>query len=294
MKKVEFQKVIPDAESSFTAVSCNSKYFDSPLHFHPEFEVILIEQSDGLLFCGDYVGKYQPGDIGVFGKNLPHLYLSDNRFYKEDCKERCKATYIQFKEEVLPLNYKQMPGFHTIHHLLSEAERGIYFTSKGKEKLIELIRSIPKIKGLEKVISLYTLLDILGESGEHTLLASHNYRNNDISQDAVYQKVVTHINKYYQRKITLQELADVTCMERSALCRRFKQIAGKTLFEFLNEVRIAYACKLIANSDLKISIIAYDCGFNDIAHFNSLFKIYTNHTPKSYRNFFQKEMEKES
>ena len=288
MKKIEFEKILPDVDSSFKAAIFDLKYFTSPLHFHPEFEIVLIEQGDGLCFCGDYVGKFQPGDISIFGKDLPHFYLSNSMFYREDCQERCRSICLQFKEEVLPQNYKQMPGFKAIYYLLSEAQRGIYFTPKGNEKLIELIRSMPELKGFEKVMRLYNILNILGESNEYNILASNNYRNNDISQDPVYQKVVSYINTYYQREITLEELANVSCMERSALCRRFKKITGKTIFEFLNEVRIAYACKLIANTDFKISLIAYDCGFNNIAHFNSLFKAHTNHTPKSYRSFFQK------
>ena len=287
MENTEFEKVIPDNESSFKASVFNKKHFTSPWHFHPEFEVVMIEQGDGLCFCGDYTGKFYPGDIGVFGKNLPHFYLSDNRFYKDDCKEGCKSIYIQFREEILPADYKHMPGFKAMHHILKESERGISLSSGGNEKLIELIRSLPDIKGFEKVMKLYTLLDVLGKSTEYTLLASHNFRNNDFSQDAVYQKVILYINKHYQREITLEELADIACMNRSALCRRFKKIAGKTIFEFLNEFRIVYACKLIANTDLNISTIAYDCGFNNIAHFNSLFKTHTNHTPKSYRNYFQ-------
>ena len=286
MKKLTFEKIIPDNESSFKATIFEEKYFSSPLHFHPEFEIILIEKGDGLCFCGDYVGRFQPGDIAVFGKGLPHFYLSDNRFYKEDCEEICQSICIQFKEELLPLDYKQMPGFKSIYHILKEAERGVYFFSKGNKKLIELIRSIPKTKRFEKIIQLYTILNILGESNGYTVLASYNYQNNDISQDTVYQKVITYINKHYQQEVTLEELADSVCMNRSALCRRFKKVAGKTIFEFLNEFRIAYACKLIANTDNKISTIAYDCGFNNLAHFNSLFKTYTNHTPKSYRNYF--------
>ena len=293
MKQVEFEKVMPDDESSFKAAIFDYKYFTSPLHFHPEFEVVLIEQGDGLCFCGDYVGKFSAGDIGIFGKNLPHFYLSDNRYYKEDCNEKCKSIYIQFREEVLPSDFKQMPGFKAIYHLLLAAERGISCKSNGNVKLVELIRSLPKTKGFEKMLRLYTMLNILSELSGHTILASYNFKNNDISQDVVYQKVILYINNHFQREITLDELADVACMNRSALCRRFKKIAGKTIFEFLIEFRIAYARKLIANTDFNISTIAYDCGFNNIAHFNSLFKIYTNHTPKSYRNFFQAETKNE-
>jgi len=291
MEKIEFEKVIPNNESSFKASVFEYKHFTSPLHFHPEFEVVLIEQGDGICFCGDYAGKFFPGDIGIFAKNLPHFYLSDSRFYKEDCGEKCRSIYIQFREEVLPYEYKQMPGFRAIHHLLKKADRGIAVSSKGNEKLIEIIRSMPEIKGFEKIMKLYVLLNILGESNEHTILASRDFQSNDISQDFVYQKIISYISEHYQSEITLEALADLACMNRSALCRRFKKIAGKTIFEFINEFRITYAKKLIANTDLNISTVAYDCGFNNIAHFNSLFKVYTNQTPKSYRSLFHAKKE---
>lgn len=287
MEKIEFEKVIPNNESAFKVAVFDNKFFTSPLHFHPEFEVVLIEQGDGICFCGDYAGKFCPGDIGIFAKNLPHFYLSDSRFYKEDCGEKCISICIQFREEVLPCEYKQMPEFRAIHHLLKNAERGIAVSSKGNEKLVEIIRSMPEIKGFEKIMKLYVLLNILGESNERIILASHDFQSNDISQDFVYQKIISYINVHYQSEITLEALADLACMNRSALCRRFKKITGKTIFEFVNEFRIAYAQKLIANTDLNISAIAYDCGFNNIAHFNSLFKDYTNQTPKSYRSLFR-------
>lgn len=291
MKKLTFEKVIPDDESSFKASIFQNQYFTSPLHFHPEFEIVLIEKGDGLCFCGDYVNKFKPGDIAVFGKELPHFFLSNNRFYKDDCQEECKSIYIQFKEEILPAEYKEMPGFKAIHRVLKKSERGIYFTAKNDEELTEHIRSMPHLKGFEKVMTLYNILNILGESSGYTILASYTFQHNDISSDPVYQKVILYINKHYQREITLEELAVAVCMNKSALCRRFKRVAGKTIFEFLNEFRITYACKLIVSTDKHISTIAYDCGFNNIAHFNSLFKVYTNHTPKSYRQLFHVEEE---
>jgi AraC-like DNA-binding protein len=120
------------------------------------------------------------------------------------------------------------------------------------------------------------------------MLASYEFQNNDTSQNPVYQRVVSYINENYRHEITLEELAGEVCMNRSALCRRFKSIAGKTIFEFLNEFRIAYACKLIVNTDALISTIAFDCGFNNISHFNALFKSITHYTPKAYREVFSR------
>ena len=284
MKRIKFEKVLPDAGSSFKAAINDCSYFTSPFHYHPEFEVKLIDQGDGLFFCGDYIGKFQPGDIGIFGKELPHLFLSDNRFFKEDSEEKCRSIYIQFNEDILPHEYKQMSDFKTIHHLLSKAERGIVLPSKGNSKLIELIHSLPEMQGFEKVTGLYTILNILGESSGHTVLASNNYRNSEISLDSACQKVLYYINTNYQQEITLEKLADVACMERTALCRKFKKVTGRTIIDFLNEIRIGHACQLITHTDLTISAIAYDCGFQNMAHFYSLFKAHTNHTPKSYRN----------
>lgn len=71
MKKLTFEKIIPDNESSFKATIFEEKYFSSPLHFHPEFEIILIEKGDGLCFCGDYVGRFQPAILPYSEKDCP-------------------------------------------------------------------------------------------------------------------------------------------------------------------------------------------------------------------------------
>lgn len=288
MKKIELEKVIPDNESSFKAAVFKNAYFTSPLHFHPEYEIVLIEEGDGLCFCGDYIGNFAPGDIAVFGKGIPHFYLSDNRFYEENSLEKCKSVYIQFREELLPKDYIQMPAFKMIHYLLSKAQRGVYFPQKGDSTVADFIRSMPYLIGFEKLMSLYNILNQLAEINDFKVLASYSYQNNDISSHPVYHRVISYISQNYCRQITLDELAATVQMNRSALCRRFRIITGKTIFEFLNEFRIAYACKLIANTDDQISAIAYSCGFNNMSHFNSVFKSMTNYSPTTYRGMFTK------
>jgi len=81
-------------------------------------------------------------------------------------------------------------------------------------------------------------------------------------------------------------LAEKVGMNKSALCRYFKKITGKNIFEYIIEFRISYASKLVANSDIRISSIAYDSGFKNISHFNNQFKIVTGYTPSQYRKIF--------
>jgi AraC-like DNA-binding protein len=287
MSKIEFEKVTPDKESSFKAAVFENTYFTSPLHVHPEFELVIILEGDGLCFCGDYAGLIKPGDILLFGKGLPHFCLSEKRFYDPRCQEKCKSIYIQFREEILPADYKQMPGFKTIQHILELSERGLHFFSTSQAELKQLIIGLPKKTGFGKVMDMYAILNMLGREESHKCMASLSYETPQISKDPIFLKITDYVHRQYQSEISLTSLAEKVGMNKSALCRYFKKISGKSIFDYLIEFRISYACKLIANTDLRVSIVAYDSGFNNISHFNSQFKKVTGYSPTQYRQMFR-------
>ncbi len=286
MSKVELEKVTSDKESSFKAAIYEDRFFTAPLHFHPEFELVIIMEGDGLCFCGDYIGALKPGDIMLFGKGLPHFCLSDKRYYELDSTEKCKSIYIQFREEILPFDFKQMPGFKNIQHILNLSVRGLLFSSTDYPEATSLICNLPSIKGFEKVIALYTILNSLAKEKKYNYMASMAYEIPYVSKDIIYLKIIDYINLNYKSEITLSQIAENVGMNKSALCRYFKKIQGKSIFDYINEFRISYACKLIANTDIRISTIAYDSGFNNISHFNNQFKIVTGYSPTAYRQAF--------
>jgi AraC-like DNA-binding protein/mannose-6-phosphate isomerase-like protein (cupin superfamily) len=287
MSKIEFEKVTPDKESSFKAAVYESTYFTSPLHVHPEYELVIILEGDGLCFCGDYAGPIKPGDILLFGKGLPHFCLSDKRYYAPGCREKCKSIYIQFREEILPSDYKQMPGFKAIQHILYVSERGLHFSSSKDMELKQLIAGLPKKTGFEKVMDLYAILHGVGMQESYQLMASLTYETPQISKNPFFLKTLDYVHHQYQSEISLTRLAGNVAMNKSALCRYFKKITGKSIFDYIIEFRISYACKLIANTDLRISIVAYDSGFKNISHFNSQFKLATGYSPSQYRQLFR-------
>jgi AraC-like DNA-binding protein len=72
-------------------------------------------------------------------------------------------------------------------------------------------------------------------------------------------------------------------MNKAAFCRYFKKITNKTYFEFLNEIRIGYACKmLIEDKNQNITDIAYSSGFNNMSNFNRQFKLIKGKSPSTY------------
>lgn len=89
-------------------------------------------------------------------------------------------------------------------------------------------------------------------------------------------------DEYYQNNIALEDIACNVGMNPSALCRYYKKHTGKRMFEYLTELRISYATKLLINKNINISQVAYDCGYNSLSHFNHQFKQVTGYTPSEY------------
>ena len=288
MSKIELEYVVPNNESPFKVAVYENSYFASPLHFHPEFELVMIAEGEGLCFCGDFVGPFKPGDIMFYGKSLPHFYLSDKRYYQQNNDLKCKSIYIQFREELLPLLYKEMPGFNAITQILNLSDRGLYFSSCDHTEVVDLINSMPNRKGFDRIILLYTILNLLGKDNLYNTLASTSYENINNSRDTVFLKVIKYINDNFQSNINLSQIAESINMSKSSLCRYFKRITGKSVCDYIIEYRISYACKLIANTDIRISTIAYDSGFNNISHFNKNFLSIIGFTPIKYRQMSQK------
>lgn len=138
-------------------------------------------------------------------------------------------------------------------------------------------------QGLEKIISFMNLLKLLAGSGDLQPLSvaagmetyNHNEgrRMNDILQFTF---------KESHRKIYIDEVAKIAHLSPEAFCRYFKTRTGKTFTNFLNEVRVSNACKLIINRDFSVADVCYKSGFSNVSNFNRAFKKVTGKTPSKY------------
>lgn len=66
--------LVPEEGESFFAKAFDLPYFNSPLHFHPEFELVLITNSKGKRYIGNKISDFQEGDLTFMGADLPHLF----------------------------------------------------------------------------------------------------------------------------------------------------------------------------------------------------------------------------
>lgn len=280
-----YRKIIQAAGSSFSFVEESPPLFETPWHFHPEYELILITNGVGKRYMGDSIADFDAFELILIGPNLPHFWRN-----ADDCDlGKANAYVIHFQENFLGNEFFNLPEMILIRQLLHKAQTGLKFTGSANVEVGNVIQRLSALTPFERLIQLQLILYRLAGSTECESLSSPGFvesfqatRNERISK--VYEYVMYH----FRQKITLEAIASVANMSEVGFCRYFKTTTGKPFFSFLNEIRIGYACRLLMDSALNITQIAYESGFNNLAHFNRQFKTTTRYTPQQYRESFKK------
>lgn len=257
--------------------------FTYPWHFHSEYELLYIIKGSGTRYVADSIQTFNSGDLVLLGSNLPHFWKQDASYDAEKADKKLEYIVIQFPRDLFNKQVSNYPEFRLIGDLLERSSRGIRFIPGHNKTLLNLILKMPKVKDIERIILLLRILQSLSEVKECEILAGELYRHENLSfgNDRL-TKVLHHISSNYQQKIDLETVADISSMHPSAFCRFFKEKTGKSLLEYVNYMRISYACKLILEHRLSVAQICYEAGFNNLSNFNRSFKKQTGFTPTEY------------
>lgn len=286
-QNIEYEIVQENDYNSFNIDEMKCAFFPRPLHCHPEYEITLIEEGEGFCFAGDGITLMRPMHIYFFGSNLPHFFKSDNIYYLPTNQRLCHSVFTQFKEEILPANYKHMPGCKNIRNLLEAGMEGLDWEVNNHSQIHQLVQNMLQQKGFERLHSLYELLNELGKRvHEAKTISSKNYIHLTQEEDPIYCKIVSYISLHFQEDITLEQIATFAGMNASSICRYFKRKTGGSIFDLILKLRIAYTKRQLSSTSTPVSAIAYDAGFNNLANFNVQFKKMTGYTPSQYRVLF--------
>ncbi|MCZ4694331.1 AraC family transcriptional regulator [Ancylomarina euxinus] len=255
-----------------------------PWHYHPEFELIYIEKSQGTLIVGDCIDKFTDGDMIFLGPNIPHVMKNEDSYYTKNPNLFVTAKVIHFKKEILGDRLLDLPEFHKLKFFLKNSTRGFRIHGKTKLRMVELFENLHDSKGPERIILLLQLLNVLSNSEDLSNLASEAFVESfkHSSNQKLYQ-IYEYVSKNFQQKIDLEAAAKVAHLSKTAFCRFIKSKTNKTFTEFLNEMRINYAIKLLVEGKLSMAQIAYECGFNSPSYFNKQFKSHTGLTPQEVK-----------
>ena len=268
--------------SSFTAYRRTTNYFDFHWHYHPEFELTLIEKGQGTRLVGDHTASFTDMDLVLLGSNLPHTWVSESE------KEGQSAIVIQFSPTLFSDVQFNSIEFLSIKKLFGRSSRGLFFNRCISEKIFPKILELLNANGLYKLTLLWLLLDTLSQYHEAIPLTSPMYQAlKGKSAENPIDIVCQYIHEHFMNKITLDEIAKLAGLTPTSFCRFFKKMTGMTFIEYLNELRVSRAQKLLLESQLNINEVAFQAGFESITHFNRIFLRKNKISPRIYRNQVQ-------
>ena len=272
------QKVYVDPQHSFACRTYRTPEFETSWHTHEEFELICIIEGTGTAMIGDYVGAYAPGDSFFIAGNLPHW------FRKADPKQIGAAKVLQCKPELLLEAFDGFPEWKGMQQFLQKKD-AIALEGKLLQTVPLGLDKITVEQGFQRMLLLLQMILDLATSKEYKVLSRNFTATNDRTNPAI-EKIIAYSFKHFLEPISLSEIAAVAEMSVPGFCRFFKKNIKKTYFNFLQELRIGHACKLLNDTEKPILEICYDSGYNSWAHFSKQFKQIKGMAPSAYRKQF--------
>lgn len=256
-------------------------------HFHAEIELIHIVKGFGTQFIGASIYHFNPGDLILVGANLPHYWKCDDIYFENHPNLKVEAKVIHFSEDFLGPKFVNLPENKVLKDLYLNAQQGVLISGKTKIKVIDIIDKMLICKGIKRILLILEALHLIANSTENSYLLASNNLNNFNQAEA---KRINDIYKYtvenFATKISLDKISNVANISTNSFCRYFKTISKKTYSQYLTEIRVQNACKLLVDNKFTISDVCYASGFNNFSNFNRFFKQITGTSPLQYKKDF--------
>jgi len=253
-------------------------------HFHPEYDILLTLKNNGQFMVGDYMGTLKPGTIVMTGPNIPHAFHASEE--DENNPENPAMIVLQFSKESMSSQLFERPEMNQISKFLDDADRSLEFIGHTRDQIDQLLHDMQNLSEAQRYSKIIEMLDLMANSplndrkklASLTFAPSLNQQNID-KVDLVTQYILTHL----QEPFSLEQMATLIHMSPKSFSRFFKKNTGKTFVNYVNELRIEKACRLLLESDDSISNICFEVGFNTLSNFNRRFLEIKGLSPRDYR-----------
>lgn len=275
------QKLQTAQDTSFIAKTFRTPAFEVNWHQHTEYELILFLEGNGMSCIGNFVGEFKSGDVFFLGSNLPHTFQKQNK------ETIVSAVVVQFKEDFLGKDFFSLPESRLIKQLFYRSGQGLKMNGSTKKELASLIIDLEDAVGFKRIALLcrcFTLLEVCNDF--QTLSTQQLNLLTDKHKDRI-DRIFEFTIDSFKKPIHMDEVSKLAGLSKPAFCSYFKKSTNKTYINFLNEIRIGYACKQLMDSSLNITEICYDSGYNTLANFNKQFLKVKKITPSAYRRLLK-------
>ena len=273
--------------ASFAIREHKGAFFDYPMHFHPQYELTYIAKGKGTRFVGNSIDSFDDGDLVLLGQNLPHCWRNNPEYYTGDHTYGVHCIVIQFSHDFLGSQFFEIPENFRIKELLQRAARGLSINAPCSEHVIDRLKDLIAAKETRQIIILIEILYELSKDLSMQPISSGSIVQVKEKERDRINKVISYVSEHFQYEISLDTVADLVNMNRSSFCKFFKKNTKRTFIEFVNEVRIGFACQKLREGQQSITEICYSSGYFNFSNFSRMFKKFTSLTPSEYISAFQ-------
>ena len=269
-----------ESDDIFVILDHSNAKFDYPVHLHPEYELNLVMNCSGSRIVGDSVSVFSEIDLVLIGPNIYHCWER-----QDDLKAHAHVVTVQFDQDFIKNSFLSKKSMVHIRQLLEKCIRGIEFYGQSRERISKKILNLSKLNGFSATVAFLQILNELAHSTEQRCLASLAFGLDPAhSANKKINKVYDYVlNNYNTVSLSLGKVADMVHMSHSAFSHFFKKRTNKSFTQFVIDLKIGQASRLLLETNDTISQICYACGFNNISNFNRTFKKNKKMTPKEYR-----------
>ena len=264
------------------------KEFTYPIHNHNVFELNFVEHAPGVRrIVGDsneVIGEYDL--VLITSPDLEHVW-EQNTCVSEDIHEITIHFEFDFSDE--DSIFARNP-FSSVRKMMNEARKGLSFPMEAIMKVYQLLNSLSSVKdGFYALMQFLTILYELSKCDGAKTLATSSYAKVEVASDSRrVLKVKNYITQNYQNEIRLSEVASLAGMSPSAFSRFFKLHTGRNLSDYIIDMRLGHASRMLVDSTHSIAEIGYSCGFNNLSNFNRIFKKKKGCSPSEFRENYHK------
>ena len=270
----------------FYIVERHKNKFTYPLHRHRDCELNFISNGAGVRrIIGDSIETIGPYELVlVTGENLEHVW-EQGTCTSEDIRE----ITIQFSPDLFDAGLLSKNQFESIRKMFDQARQGLSFPQEAIMKVYSKLDTISlESDSFIQVLHCIQILHELSQFEGRKLATSAFAKAPRHSESLRVEAIKEYIHSHYAEPLTLNGIADHISMSPSSCSRFFRKHAGRTVTDYIVDVRLGNASRALVDTNESVSVICYACGFNNLSNFNRVFKAKKGMTPREFRHLYKK------
>ena len=252
---------------------------EAKLHRHDAWELYYVVHGYGSRTAGDTCQPFTAGDVALIPPSMLHRW--EYAPESADTDGRIRYLMAAFDHSLVKRCMEAFPEVRNRLAGIPFPTDALKFGPESSRIIRKLLSEMTGMDELERLSAMLRLLPTVFTSPDHTFAGRPMRIERDVRR---MQQIAAYVMAHYVHAISLKEIAAEVGMNRSAFCSYFKRCKGMTFSQFVTQYRLNTACELLKHSQKQVSEICYLVGFNDVPHFNRMFKKAKRMSPKAYRN----------